>query len=177
MGMATMMVAQKPTAKLPVRTVCRDGDVRFNKKGDASICHFDHWDSGGGSGTVKMSTITTAPLTTTVPNKWCAEGNVVMLGEDKFICYHDNYEWEKTLDQFEVHSLSDTPRAMDVPAVSSTTDTSFLRRDPKTNEWVGFLETRYKCTDSARVLLTSEDGVKHCILFPTQQPEVTTKGK
>ena len=33
-------------------------------------------------------------------------------------------------------------------------------------------ETHWKCNDSARILLTSQDGVRHCILFPPQQPEV-----
>ena len=32
-------------------------------------------------------------------------------------------------------------------------------------------ETHWKCNDSARILLTSEDGVRHCILFPPQQVE------
>ena len=33
-------------------------------------------------------------------------------------------------------------------------------------------KTHWKCNDSARILLTSEDGVRHCILFPPQQVEV-----
>jgi hypothetical protein len=31
-------------------------------------------------------------------------------------------------------------------------------------------ETHWKCADSRRVMLESEDGVKHCILFPPQEP-------
>ena len=38
-------------------------------------------------------------------------------------------------------------------------------------------ETHWKCNDSARILLTSQDGVRHCILFPPQQVEVITKVK
>lgn len=30
---------------------------------------------------------------------------------------------------------------------------------------------RWTCADKRRVLLTSEDGIRHCILFPNQQSE------
>lgn len=33
-------------------------------------------------------------------------------------------------------------------------------------------ELRWECINNKRVLLTSEDGAHHCILFPDQEPEI-----
>jgi hypothetical protein len=70
--------------------------------------------------------------------------------------------------------------AWDVPAVEYETPASHPR-NVSTSTADGLFtyavcitapETHWKCNDSARILLTSEDGVRHCILFPPQQVEV-----
>ncbi len=71
--------------------------------------------------------------------------------------------------------------AWDVPAVMFTTPASH----PCNHQWpAGAVvvpavcitedETHWKCSDRARALLQSEDGVHHCILFPQQQKEIVT---
>lgn len=68
--------------------------------------------------------------------------------------------------------------AWDVPAVSYLTPPSHpcnvSTGDGFTESAVCVTapETHWKCSDSARILLQSGDGVRHCVLFPPQQPEV-----
>jgi hypothetical protein len=70
---------------------------------------------------------------------------------------------------------------MDVPAIAYTIDAPYpcnIRPHsngfPVTASCITGPETHYRCLDTRRVLLTSEDGVHHCILFPRQEPESVT---
>jgi hypothetical protein len=69
--------------------------------------------------------------------------------------------------------------AWDVPAVSYWVPALHpcnipVPSDGVTEYCITGPELHWKCSDSARILLTSEDGNKHCILFPPQVPEVIT---
>jgi hypothetical protein len=72
-----------------------------------------------------------------------------------------------------------TSNAWDVAALEYTTPPSHpCNIAPKSNGGPVFAvcitgdETHWKCIDSRRVMLTSEDGARHCILFPPQEPQV-----
>lgn len=71
------------------------------------------------------------------------------------------------------------PEAMDVPAVLEVTPDDGLWWNVEgtgpNDVQVKGEQRRWICRDKRRVLLTSEDGKKHCVLFPQQEPSKITQ--
>lgn len=117
------------------------------------------------------------PNATITQNRWCEDGETIVIGGASFNCHNDNFEHQPEVLAPILYSHS-----MDVPAESYTTPPSSPCKAQPSNGSIAITsclvagpETHYKCTDTARVLLTSEDGSHHCILFPPQQQATTTK--
>jgi hypothetical protein len=77
-----------------------------------------------------------------------------------------------------------TQSAVDVPAISYQVPPSHPCNLPSGGSADGTMtyavcitgpETRTTCADKSRVLLTSEDGVAHCIKFPYKSVSTPTK--